>query len=251
MNDLNIIIMAGGLGKRMQSDIPKVLHEINGVPMIVKILLTANKLNPDKILIVVGIYKSIIKTTIERYINIDNVIFIDQPNALGTGNAILCCKDTLMNFSEDSKILILSGDVPLISREIMISCIDNIDKTNKCKIVTTYMDNPSGLGRINIINNKFHSIIESRDCNHEQVNIKLVNCGIYGINNKILCKYLPYIYNNNSQNEYYLTDIIQIIKENEQIDIDMYNIDKEDQYMISGVNTKEQLTELNEIIKDI
>ena len=248
MNDINIIIMAGGLGKRMESDIPKVLHEINGIPMIVKILQTALLLNPIKILIVVGIYKTIIKTTIEKYINIDNIIFIDQPNALGTGNAIMCCRDTLMKFDDNSRILVLSGDVPLVSKDIMINSIDNIDNIDMCKIVITRIDNPDGLGRINIVDNKFDSIIESRDCNNEQLNIKLVNAGIYGFSNKILCKYLPFIKNNNSQNEYYLTDIIKIIKENESINIDMYEINKEDQYMIAGVNTKQQLIDLHKYL---
>ena len=240
--------MAGGLGKRMMSAKPKVLHEINNIPMIVKILQTANLLNPKKILVVVGKYRDIIETTIKKYIGVDNITFINQYNSMGTGHAIMCCKTTLLNYNPDTTILILSGDVPLISKDILMNTISNIDKDNICKILVTKIEDPTGLGRIIMSNNQFHAIIEDKDCNIEQLAIKLTNAGIYGFTNNILCKYLPYITNNNSQNEYYLTDIIKIIKENENSNIHIYEIEKNEQYMIFGVNTKEQLAELHKYL---
>lgn len=237
MSQSIIIIMAGGLGKRMNSDIPKVLHKIKSQPMIVRIIETSYNLNPDKILIVVGKYKDIIKEEISKYIKLDNIEFIDQPVAKGTGDAIMCCRPFLESYQE-CNVLILSGDSPLVSVDTMRNTLDNL---NKVKIVTSHVDNPFGLGRIKITNDKFIKIVEEKDCTEEEKKINIINTGIYAFNSKILIKYLPYIKNNNAQNEYYLTDIIEIIKSNEKMNIDMLFIEKEKNHEILGVNNVQQL----------
>lgn len=245
MEELIVIIMAGGLGKRMKSDIPKVLHNIDNKPMLVRVIENSLLLNPKKIMIVVGKYKNIIKNTIEQYISLDKIEFINQPNANGTGDAIKCCRNRIYEY-KNHKVLILSGDVPLISSKTMKNTIDNL---KMCKIVITEVDNPDGLGRIILENDEFVKIIEDKDCDNEEKKINIVNTGIYCFNSNILFKYLPLINNNNSQKEYYLTDIIEIIKSNEKINIDMYLIEKEKQYELTGVNTQEQLKELNLLFK--
>jgi UDP-N-acetylglucosamine diphosphorylase/glucosamine-1-phosphate N-acetyltransferase len=247
MEELIVIIMAGGLGKRMKSDIPKVLHNINNKPMLVRVIENSFLLKPKKIMVVVGKYKDIIENTIQKYIPLDKIEFIIQPNANGTGDAIKCCREKLSEH-KDHKVLILSGDVPLVSSETMKNTINNL---KECKIVITEVENPTGLGRIMLENEKFVKIIEEKDCDNEEKMINIVNTGIYSFNSDILFKYLPFINNNNSQKEYYLTDIIEIIKNNENIDIDMYKIEKEKQYELTGVNTQEQLIELNEIFNKI
>ena len=105
VSDICIVIMAGGLGKRMESDTPKVLHLITNKPMIVSVIENAKRLNPIKILIVVGQYVNIIKQTLSKFIDINDVQFISQNVALGTGHAIQCCRDELMKY-EDTKTLI-------------------------------------------------------------------------------------------------------------------------------------------------
>ena len=122
MEELIVIIMAGGLGKRMKSDIPKVLHNIDNKPMLVRVIENSLLLNPKKIMIVVGKYKNIIKNTIEQYISLDKIEFINQPNANGTGDAIKCCRNRIYEY-KNHKVLILSGDVPLISSKTMIYTI--------------------------------------------------------------------------------------------------------------------------------
>lgn len=248
-NELNIIIMAGGLGKRMESSIPKVLHKILNKPMIVHVIEESSKLNPNKIMIVVGKYKKIIEKTISEYLHVDTIPieYIFQSEALGTGHAVQCCIHSLKN-NISSKTLILSGDVPLLKRNTMNSIIQNVDKV---KITTTEFDDSTGYGRIIENNSLFERIVEEKDCSTEQKKIKKVNCGIYVFDTKILCKYLPYLSNNNAQQEYYLTDIIEIIKKNENINIDLYNISKENHYQIMGINTREQLLELEKLIMRI
>lgn len=239
--------MAGGLGKRMKSDIPKVMHVLHDKPMLVWVLETSFLLNPKKILLIVGKCGDVIKKTIQRYISIENIDFIDQPDAKGTGDAVACCMESLALY-RDHKVLILSGDVPLVSKQTMVCTVRDM---NVCKIVVTDVQNPQGLGRIIMENNTFLKIVEEKDCDQHQKKIKTVNTGIYAFNSNVLCKYLPFITNNNAQDEYYLTDIIEIIKTHEKIDIDMLEISKDAQHELTGVNTPEQLMELHEILTNI
>ena len=243
---LFVIILAGGLGKRMNSKIPKVLHCINNIPMLVRIINNAKFLNPFKILIVVGQYKEIIYSTLIKYIDLNtmNIEFIIQKEPLGTGNALLSCKNYLNNY-KNSKTLILPGDVPLIQYSLLGEIISDFKNIT---IVTTKIKNPYGYGRIILDNNLyFKEIKEEKDCSDNQKKINLINAGIYMINTHLLCKYISYINNNNIQKEYYLTDLFAIIKLYENINIELFEIEEENQYQIEGVNTQEQLNEVNKI----
>jgi UDP-N-acetylglucosamine diphosphorylase/glucosamine-1-phosphate N-acetyltransferase len=245
MNEnLNVVIMAGGLGKRMESDIPKVLHKILNKPLIVHVIEESVKLMPKKIIIVVGKYRDIIKKTIDEYLPNIQVIYVYQPEALGTGNAIQCCIEELQSDPSDLT-LILSGDVPFLKYETMV---DIIKDTNKVKIAATELADPTGYGRIILHNSQFEKIVEEKDCSTEQKQIKLINCGIYSFNTEVLCKHLPSLSNDNAQKEYYLTDIIEIIKINEDINVQLCNIEKEKHYQIMGINTKQQLLELEGLV---
>ena len=247
------IIMAGGLGKRMNSELPKVLHKIAGVPMICHILTKLTELSSVKpsVMIVVGKYKQIIEETINDFLQekdlqflIEKIQYIDQIEPMGTGHAIQCCRSELLKY-QNANVLILSGDVPLISSQLMMKMVTNL---NTIKIAVTCLENSTGYGRIVEKHGKFDKIVEEKDCNAEQKTIQKVNCGLYAVDCKTLCRYLPYLKNNNSQNEYYLTDIIEIIKCEERIDVEMCEISKESQHEIMGVNTLQQLEELEKII---
>ena len=251
---LIVIIMAGGLGKRMESDLPKVLHKVGKNPMLVQLLIKLRVLAKiqkiDQILIVVGKYRQIIQKTLEEYLDTDVITFIDQPNALGTGHAIQCCANELSGY-KNHNVLILSGDVPLLSAELMYKMVINVDIA---RIMTTIFDEPTGYGRIIEYNGilygtGFDKIVEEKDCDELQKTVKKVNCGIYTIDCNILCKYLSHLTDNNVQHEYYLTDILEIIKNNENVDIEMCNIEKENHHEIIGVNTKAQLGELEKLLK--
>lgn len=112
MNKLYITILAGGLGKRMQSNLPKVLHQVKGQAMIVRLIYQIIKLNPEKILIVVGKYRDIIQQEIEKNIMDSRIFYVDQLVPNGTGDAVKC---TLPYFENDNiDNIILNGDVPMI-----------------------------------------------------------------------------------------------------------------------------------------
>ena len=127
----------------------------------------------------------------------------------------------------------------------MLQMVKNL---NTIRIAVTSLDNSTGYGRIVEQHDKFDKIVEEKDCNEKHITIKKVNCGLYGVDCEILCRYLPYLKNNNSQNEYYLTDIIEIIKCEEHVDVEMCEISKESQHEIMGVNTLQQLEELEKLL---
>lgn len=243
--ELTIVILAGGLGKRMNSEIPKVLHLISNKPMLIHIIEEARLLHPEKIFIVVGKYKNIITTELQKYTKVDDIEYIIQPEPLGTGHAVQCCKQELVKCN-NTNVIILSGDVPLIKSSTISTFLTTCDKVS---IITTILENPKGYGRIIEDNNKFMKIIEEKDCNEHEKLVTKVNCGIYAFDSAILCKYIDNLSNNNSQNEYYLTDIIQIIKQSENVNINMYEISKEKKHEVMGINTIEQLDELREIVQ--
>lgn len=242
---LAVVIMAGGLGKRMNSELPKVLHCIKNKPMLVWVIEQALLLQPFKILVIVGKYKDIIIDTLNNYIDTTNIQFVYQAEPLGTGHAIQCCVSELLNI-EYSNTLILSGDVPLLQFDTLKDFLDLELEDCKAKLMTTILTNPTGYGRIiENTDNVFTKIVEEKDCSYEEKLVKKVNCGIYAFNTQLLCKYIVQLTNNNAQGEYYLTDIIELIKNNELIVINIFDIPLNKQYEIMGVNTIEQLNELS------
>jgi len=228
-----VLIMAGGLGKRMNSDLPKVLHELNGLPLIVHVVKSALYMDATSVIyIIVGKYREQIENVInEHFMMSDYIRYIDQPEPLGTGHAIQCCLPTLNEYFPYSRVLILSGDVPFFSTQSMRELM-NI--RSKATIVATQMEEPFGYGRI--IKSR---IVEEKDCTDEERMVKLVNCGIYAFENGFLCKNLPNINNNNAQQEYYLTSIFSGEEE-----ISLFEIPAEKHYEVCGINTPEQLEEM-------
>ena len=246
-NDSVIIIMAGGLGSRMNSTLPKVLHKINNIPMIVNILNTSLILKPYKICIIVGKFKDLIKKTIEEYYIKNNrfneivykLHYIIQNEPQGTGHAIMCCTKYLKKLNINvNRCVILSGDIPFIKASTINKLLENEYDSN---ILIAYNNNPHGYGRIKITNNKFNKIVEEKDCNEEEKNIKLINGGIYFFKINVLLKYINKLTNNNNQNEYYLTQIFELMNfDNLKIGTTLVK----DLIEISGVNTQEQLNDL-------
>ena len=209
-----ILIMA--LGKGM---LPKVLHKLDDIPLIVHVVNSALQIDDTSIIYIVDgkIEKAVITNRRVKY--------IDQ----GTGNDI---REVLQQYERSSKVLILSGDVPLFSTENMREILN---RPFKATIVTTSLDEPFGYGRI--IGSR---IVEEKDCTDDEKLVKTVNCGIYAFENETLCKNLPYIMNDNAQKEYYLTSIFLFVSGK----IGFFDIPAEKQYQVRGINTPEQLEEM-------
>ena len=234
-NNLTVIILAAGKGTRMQSDLPKVLHTINNKPMLQAVIDTSLTLAPKKILIVVGYKKELVIEKIKR----NNIItYVNQKEQKGTGDAIKQC---LKEIEPKENVLILSGDVPLISSSTLGNFIHEYKKNkSNASLISTNLSDPSGYGRI-IRTNKINllKIVEHKDANKKELDITEINSGIYLIKSQIIIDKIPLIKSNNAQGEYYLTDIFNFINVEET---NIYNTNNH--LEISGINTLEQLEAL-------
>lgn len=239
-NNLATIILAAGKGTRMNADLPKVLHKLKGKTLIEHVLFSAKSIEPKKIILVVG-YKY---QDVMNYLSDYELDFVKQENQLGTGHAIMKCSEIMSEFKGHT--LVLSGDVPLITSETLSKFYKfHLDKQADATVLSAFSKNPKGYGRIIRENEYFKSIVEEKDADEEQKKINEINSGIYIFNNKILFENINEINNENSQNEYYLPDVLKIIcnKKFKVLVNQTENIDE-----IKGVNNPEQLNELEEKI---
>lgn len=235
--NLQIIILAAGQGKRMYSDIPKVLHPIAGTPMLVRVVQAAQKLNPEAIHVIYGHGGEQIKNALPDL----PVQWVLQEQQLGTGHAIM---QALPHLPITSRVLILSGDVPLINADTLTALLSR-HQTPGLTLLTADLDNPFGLGRI-LRNEReqIHAIIEEKDASAEQKAIQEIYSGICVANTADLARWLPTLNNDNAQGEYYLTDIIRLaVAEHTPV----YSLKMGDVMQIQGVNNRQQLHELERI----
>ena len=259
---MNIIIMAGGEGKRMQSSIPKVLHLFKGSPMLLCIVNAVLQLKPARIIIVAGKHIDLIQDTCSAGLDANTMLkiqFVNQPEPLGTGNAIL---QALPYLDKTLITLILNGDTPALNStflnqtitEIHDICLRKQIPTNKGNfIISCNLDNPFGYGRV-ITYDKHEDdaeqiayIVEEKDTSYIEKTVKKVNTGIYLVNTTSLLSYIPVISNYNANREYYLTDIVSIALQKDDL-FYTYTIPTNFNHLVKGVNTQAQLEDLeNEI----
>ena len=228
---MKVLILAAGKGKRMKSKYPKVMHKILEKPLINWVIDTAIKLQPNKIGVVLGFGAEYVKQLLPENLE----IFI-QEEQLGTGHAVMTAKDFI---NTKDNILILYGDVPFISVDTLNKLLlKHENEGYDATLITFFLDNPSGYGRIVRDNGgRFIKIVEDADATSEQRKIKEVNSGILVIKGKVLVKVLEKIKPDNNQGEYYLTDIFEYI-ENKGTFLAY------DPFEFSGVNNRIQLAQL-------
>jgi bifunctional UDP-N-acetylglucosamine pyrophosphorylase/glucosamine-1-phosphate N-acetyltransferase len=200
---LNIVILAAGLGKRMQSDLPKVLHPLAGKPMLAHVLDNARKLGPDRIVVVVGHGADRVK---QAFAGQDDIQFATQSPQHGTGHAVQQAAPLLLD-ADDSATLVLYGDVPLVQAETLQRLLDARD--GGMAVLTENLNDPGGYGRI-VRDDKGHvlRIVEHKDATDDERAINEVNTGILAAPTGQLKAWLSRIDNNNAQGEYYLTDVV-------------------------------------------
>ncbi len=232
------VVLAGGMGKRMNVPIPKCIYPFLNKPMIEYIIDALNDANIYDICVVTGYKKEEIMNTLK-----DKVIYSFQPILNGTAGALI---STVPYFKEkEGYMIIIPGDMPFIDKEIIDILIKtHILNNNDLTVVTTIMDEPFGYGRIIKKNNQLISIVEELDATPNQKKIKEVNSGIYMINVDLLEEALFEISNNNKQNEYYLTDIVKVLSIKKQVSTCYIK----DSYKLTGINDLKTLKKLEEII---
>ena len=238
---LKTLILAAGKGTRMKSSIPKIIHKVNGVPMISKIINVLNNLNPEENILILG-YK---KEEVLKVVGEDSS-YVLQNEQLGTGHAVMQAKEKLKDY--DGDVMILCGDTPLLKSETLKALYDFHKSTNATTtILTSIYENPFGYGRIVKEDGLVKAIVEEKEATQEIKKIKEVNAGVYCFNAKELFKALDKIDNNNEKGEYYLTDVIGIqVKENKKVQ----SFILEDSQEILGVNSKVELAIANQVLRE-
>jgi bifunctional UDP-N-acetylglucosamine pyrophosphorylase / glucosamine-1-phosphate N-acetyltransferase len=240
MPKIGTIILAAGKGTRMKSDKPKVIFPLAGKPMINRVITTAEKMNSDLIAIVVGYKKDSVIDVIPEN---ERIIFIEQKEQMGTGHAVMMCKDVFRGFN--GVVFILCGDVPLLRHQTLEKMLKlHILNAANCTVLTAIMEDPAMYGRI--VRNKqgnVSGIIEFKDADDTIRKIKEINTGIYCFNAVDLFQALTKIDNNNKQQEYYLTDTLKILNDSGK---KVISVVLDDILEISGINSREQLQALEE-----
>jgi len=237
--------MAAGKGKRMKNpDMAKVMYTVNGRPMIEHVVELALALNSMRTIVIVGHQKEDVIEHVKRVSN--GVEFAEQREQLGTGHAVMQAEEPLRNFEGD--VLVLSGDVPLLTLETMKQLIDHHYRSSAvATILTADLDYPTGYGRI--IRNSDGSvdrIVEEKDATPEEKKITEINSGIYLFNKAKLFEALKHISPDNAQGEYYLTDVFYYFSHHNMriCAVKARNFDE-----VRGVNTVEQLETAQEVFR--
>ena len=241
--DIAVIILAAGMGTRMKSDEAKVLHEIQGKPMILYVVEAAREIAGDDVIVVVGNQAEEVRAVISDTAELH---FAYQEHQLGTGHAVLCALPLIPEHCDH--VIILCGDVPLIQPETIAELVaDHVNSRRHITLLAVELDNPFGYGRILLDDNQqITAIIEEADATAAQKQIKLINSGIYCIDKAFLLEALPKIRPDNAQGELYLTDIIAVgFKEKRNLGVIVGTHCQQ----ILGINTCQDLATVDMIMK--
>ncbi|MDO8262884.1 MAG: bifunctional UDP-N-acetylglucosamine diphosphorylase/glucosamine-1-phosphate N-acetyltransferase GlmU [Gallionella sp.] len=232
MTPLNIVILAAGKGTRMYSDKPKVLHALAGKPLVQHVLDRATELNPQLICVVYGHGGEAVPQAMRQYA----ARFVIQEPQLGTGHAV---QQAMPLLADESQTMVLYGDVPLIQH----GTLHQMQQAGSgLVLLTVNLANPTGYGRI--VRNEqgdVLGIVEEKDTTAEQRAINEVNTGIMLAPTKMLRGWLAKLQNNNSQGEYYLTDIVSMAV---QQGVAVHTVQPGHEWEIHGINSKAQLAVL-------
>jgi bifunctional UDP-N-acetylglucosamine pyrophosphorylase/glucosamine-1-phosphate N-acetyltransferase len=237
------IILAAGVGKRMNTQIAKVLHEVCGRPMLAYVLDACREVGLAKIYVVVGFSTNEVK---EQFSDANDIVWIQQKEQLGTAHAVMCCKEHLKDFRGET--LILCGDGPLIRSQTLKTLIEKHEAgQSAATLATAVLDDPSGYGRI--IRDKYgniQGIVEDSDCTKEQLAVTEVNPSYYLFNNQILFEALEKVKPDNVKKEYYLTDAVSGIIATGHRVMAVTAVRPEE---AMGVNSREQLSSASKIMQ--
>ncbi len=234
------LVLAAGQGKRIKSDLPKVLHKVCGKEMVNHVIDNMREANIQDINVIIGKGAELVKAGTETR----NVSYSLQEEQLGTGHAVKCAKEFLEG--KDGVVAIFAGDAPLTKVETINNLLEeHINKENSATLLSAYVDDPTGYGRIIRNGDEVIKIVEHKDCTEEELKVNEMNAAMYCFDIKSLLLSLDELSNDNNQGEYYLTDVIGILKGKGKR-VGAVVTDYEDTI---GVNSRVQLAEAEEILR--
>lgn len=241
MANLLTVILAAGQGTRMKSAKIKVLHNVAGKPMVKHVIDNITNLSSRTIMII-GYQGNEVKQALKS----SKLDFVKQKDQLGTGHAVLQAQEIIQK--HDGPILVLYGDTPLLRTDTLKRLVKKQSETDAAAVVlTAYFDNPTGYGRI-IRGDKGQiiKIVEEKDTTPEEKAVREINSGVYCFDSKLLAEGLTSLDNNNSQGEYYLTDIIEFLTNLDKKVLPMVVADSRE---IVGVNDRLQLAQAENVLR--
>ncbi|WP_062107778.1 bifunctional UDP-N-acetylglucosamine diphosphorylase/glucosamine-1-phosphate N-acetyltransferase GlmU [Bacillus niameyensis] len=235
------VILAAGLGTRMKSKHYKVLHPVCGKPMVEHIVDNIAKLNVEQVVTVVGHGANQVKALLK-----EKSEFVIQEEQLGTAHAVMQAKEVLQG--KEGTTLVICGDTPLITIETLEALFEQHDKLKaKATVLTAFAENPTGYGRvIRDSSGNVDKIVEHKDASDEEKKVKEINTGMYCFDNQVLFEAISEVSNENAQGEYYLTDIIEILKSKQQIVTAFQTIDFDE---TMGINDRVALSKAEGIMR--
>lgn len=227
----------------MKSELPKVMHSVCGRPMVEYVLDAARSAGAERLVVVVGYQAELVRDGLAYHRDVE---FALQGEQKGTGHAVQMCAEQLAN--HDGPVLVLAGDTPLLrSQSLAALLIEMQDQKAACVIGTAITQNNFGLGRVvRSSSGEFLRIVEQKDTTPEEAAIHEINTGCYAFDSRLLFQTLTQIRPNNSQGEYYLTDVPAILKSSGHRVIAVPKLTIEE---AMGVNTPEQLAEVEVVLR--
>ena len=242
MGKVTAVILAAGMGTRMKSELVKVLHPLLGRPMLAHVVETVRAAGVDRTVVVVGYQADQVRQAIQ-----EPVEFVDQPEQLGTGHAVMQAEKLLTGFA--GVVLVTYGDTPLYLPQTYRSLIErHVSSGAKATLLSTFVDDPTGYGRVvRDPGGGFREIIEQKDIASPEVeSIREINTGTYCFDALSLFAALRGIRNDNRQGEYYLTDVLKSLKEQgERVQVEVLP----DATEALGINDRKQLAQAEKILK--
>jgi UDP-N-acetylglucosamine diphosphorylase/glucosamine-1-phosphate N-acetyltransferase len=235
------VVLAAGKGTRMKSRLPKVAYPLCGKPMLTYVLDSMINSGVLPIVVVVGYMAEEVKEICQGY----PVSFAHQEQQLGTGHAVLQAEKDLIHYQ--GPVLITCGDTPLHTERTFKTLIDShVNSKAAASILTAIVPDPTGYGRVIRENGEFIRIVEEKDASIEEKKVNEVNAGTYCINSEVLFTNLKRITTDNVQKEYYLPDVLRILR-NDGYTVNAISV--EDATEIYGVNDPEQLAKAEAVLK--
>lgn len=241
MSNLVTVVLAAGKGTRMKSALPKVLHRVGGKHMLQHVLDAAKAAGAKRNIVVTGFGGEAVQEAIGGQAE-----FVTQEEQLGTGHAVLQAKSLLEG--ETGTVMVLCGDTPLLTGELLKRLYDaHLEAGAKATVLTAIMPDPTGYGRIvHMADGTVEKIVEHKDATEEERKIKEVNSGIYCFEAKELFSALGEVKNDNAQGEYYLPDVLEILRKQGK---KIWAVATEDYESTFGINSRSQLAQAEKILR--
>ena len=243
MSPTHVLILAAGKGTRLKSALPKVLHPLAGRPLIEHLLQTVEALNPTHTLVVVGHQATLVKSRLRHR----TVEFSEQVPQLGTGHAVQVARHWWSG--KPGNLLILSGDVPLISAQTLRKMMGVHDRTHaSLTLLSTRLADPTGYGRvIRAEDGRVRRIVEQKEAGPAELQVKEVNTGLYCFRIPDLSEIIDRLVPDNRQNEYYLTDCVGLLSRQEKA---VEAVVCDDWLEVMGVNSPIDLAHMERVLRE-